>query len=168
MNRDCDFEAVADDYYQHVYGDAWMDVKDYLKKVSNVFDFSFMSGESSVDPARGKHYNPARAELLAAVPELAAEGRAIALKHMTMPTRPQAVSMRLLLRHTEYIEGVAAFMREKALGHDHIALEMARAFYKSFGKHEIEIERYFDHDMACKSLDRLVAAPQKYVLQEGM
>ena len=45
---------------------------------------------------------------------------------------------------------------------------MAKEFFHSFGKYEIEIERYFDHDMACKSLNRLVAAPQKYVLQEGM
>ena len=155
MNRDCDFDAVLEDYFSHIYGDAWQEVKAYLQKVSDVFDFSYMSGEKSIDPGKGKYYDPAQAERLAAVKALAAEGRAIAKAHLAMPNRPQTVSMRLLLRHAEYIEGVAQFMAEKALGNDDAARELATAFFHNFGKYEFEIERYFDFFLASHHLLRI-------------
>ena len=156
MNRDCDYDAVLEDYFSHIYGDAWQEVKAYLQKVSDVFDFSYMAGEKSIDPNKGKHYDPARAERLAAVKALAAEGRAIAKAHLAMPNRPQTVSMRLLLRHAEYIEGVAQFMSQKAQGYDEAAREQASAFFQDFGKYEFEMERYFDFFLASQFLTRIV------------
>jgi len=155
MNRDCDFDAVLEDYFSHIYGDAWKEVKAYMQKVSDVFDFSYMSGERPVDPEKGSFYDPSRAERLAVVKELAAEGRAIAKAHLAMPNRPQTVSMRILLRHAEYIEGIAAFMTEKALGHDCLAKEMATAFFQDFGKYEFEMDRYYDHSLFSRFMIRI-------------
>ena len=166
MNRACDYEAVLADYLSHIYGDAWQDVKAYLQKVSDTFDFAFMSGERSADPKKGNYYDPARAEIFAGVKALADEGRAIAEKHMTMPTRPQTVSMRLLLRHAEYIEGIASFVEEQVRGNETAALEKFAAFAKQFGKHEFEIERYFDHYLAVHSLST-IGTSDRAVYMEG-
>jgi len=156
MNRDCDYDAVLEDYFSHIYGDAWQEVKAYLQKVSDVFEFSYMAGEKPIDEAKGKFYDPSRVQRLAAVKELAAEGRAIAKAHLAMPNRPQTVSMRLLLRHAEYIEGYASFMIEKAQGHDQLAEEKMFAFLDDFGKYEIEIERYYDQHMAGWAMKRSI------------
>ena len=165
MNRDCDYDAVLADYFSHIYGDAWQDVKNYLQKVSDAFDFAFMSGERSADPEKGQYYDPARAKTMADVKALAAEGRAIAEAHMVMPTRPQTVSMRLLLRHAEYIEGIASFLEEQVQGNEKVAFEKFAAFERAFGKHEFEIERYFDHYMAFHTLSRLVTTDDTIRMQ---
>ena len=161
MDRDCDYEAVRDDYFKHIYGDAWQEVLSYLTRVSNAFDFSYMAGEKSADPEISSHYNPAMVPALSGIRELAAEGRSIALAHLSMPTRPQTVSMRLLLRHAEYIEGLAQFLLEKAQGNDYAAREKADAFIRKFGQYEFEIERYFDHGLGFQILHSIVARPKK-------
>ena len=155
MNRDCDYEAVREDYFRHIYGDAWEEVMAYLQKVTDTIDFLYMSAKKSANRAKGMHYNPDHVPQLESIREVAQEGRRIALAHMQMPTRPQTVSMRLLLRHADYIEGFAACMAEKAKGDDEAAFRVFEEFRKSFGKYEFELERYFDHGLAftCLRLD---------------
>jgi len=64
---------------------------------------------------------------------------------MTMPTRPQTVSWRLLGYHATYIELFSDLLLAKAKGHNFKATELLEHFKKEFGKFEIEIERYYDH-----------------------
>ena len=47
------------------------------------------------------------------------------------------------------------------------ALEIAEEFFAEFGKYEIELERYYDHYLAAKSLLPIVRKPAKFVLQAG-
>ncbi|MBR4864069.1 MAG: DUF4838 domain-containing protein [Oscillospiraceae bacterium] len=152
MNRDCDYDAVMEDYFRHAYGDAWKEVKDYLHTVSEVFDYGWMAGEKRLAPQYSVYYDPARAERLQQVAALAEKARSIAAAHPVMPTRPQAVSMRLLQLHAEYIEGFAACMTEKALGNNEKAVALFEDFCASFGRHEVEIDRYYDHEMAMATL----------------
>lgn len=165
MNRDCDYDTVVNDYLSHIYGDAWQEVKAYLQKVTDTFDFTYMTGEDSVDESKGKHYNPARVEKLAGVKALAEEGRAIAKAHMAMPTRPQTVSMRILLRHADYIEGIASFLMEIAQGNYKEGFEKFEEFRISFGKHELELERYYDHGLAFKTMHLIAKPPEIIVYQ---
>ena len=150
-DRNIDYEAELADYFYHCYGEDWREVRTYLEKVSEVFDLDYIYGDRSVDLKKGNYYNPAYAENLKQVKELAAGMRALVKEHMQMPTRVQNVCWRLLLRHTEYIEGIAEFIAEKALGHDKLALEMAYAFFERFGKNEFEMERYFDNGLCMDS-----------------
>jgi len=166
MDRNCDFEAVKDDYFQHIYGESWKEVKAFLQKVTDTFDFIYMTGEGSADARKGTHFNPAWAEKLPAIKALAAEGKAIAEAHLAMPNRPQTVSMRLLLRHAEYIEGYAEFIAAKAQGNDAEAKEKFEAFRDAFGRHEFEIERYFDHGLGFRTMSLIVSRPT-VILQEG-
>jgi len=164
MDTKKSFEEMEEDYFSHCYGSLWREVKDYFYEISHAFDFSFMEGEKSIDRTVSKYYNPAVAKKFAAVPQICAEGRALA-ERLSGETRPQAVSRRLLQLHTELCEGYAAFMYEKALGHNHLAYEMAHRFFDEFGKHEIEIERYFDHAMFCSCVNTMLKKRTKYIFQ---
>ena len=150
MDRECDYDAVLADYLSHIYGPDWQQVKSYLDGVTEAFHFPFMCGETSIDKERGSYYNPEMAIRLAEIPKLAQQAIALAKSHRVMPTRPQTVSYRLLERHAEYITLLAEIMSHKALGDQLTAFEKGEAFADTFGRHEFEIERYYDHDLAVK------------------
>jgi hypothetical protein len=152
LDHNCDYEAELEDYFSHVYGEDWRAVREYLQKVSDLFDIGWMYGEKRVADDQSAYYDPARWDLLEKAQVIAAEGKALAEAHLAMPTRPQTVSYRLLLRHAEYILGVAACMAEKAKGNDELAQEKGMEFFHDFGRYEFEIERYYDHELACRTL----------------
>ena len=156
LNRDCDYEAELADYFLHIYGEDWQQVRDYLEQMSQAFHHPYMCGFASADPAKGKYYDPSQAEALSQVHELAARARRMAKAHLSMPTRPQTVSWRLLLRHADYCEGVAEIMIAKCKGQNEYAWELLHKFIPEFGKHEFELERYLDYELAAQSWCGLV------------
>lgn len=164
VNRECDYDAVLADYFYHIYGEDWEWVKSYLERISTAFDHRYMCGELGVlkeETKRGasasdSYYNPAHAANIARVKELAAEAREMVSKHMSMPTRPQTVCWRLLLRHAEYCERLAEVMTAKCLGHHSYAKELFNAFLKDFGKYDFELERYFDFGLAADSIEKVL------------
>ena len=169
MNRDCDYDEMLADFYYHSYGEDWKQVKNYLERISKAFDHKYMCGEMGENVGTDKEektgaepkatrsfYRPSHAKDLAEVKELAAQAREMVGKHMAMPTRPQTVSWRLLLRHAEYCERLAEIIAEKSLGHNRYAQELYAAFLLDFGKYDVELERYFDFGVAASSLDKVV------------
>ena len=152
LDCDCDYDAVVDDYLRHCYGESWTEVKDYLLRISEAFDFAYLEGERSAEPAKGAFYNPVHAEILKTIPALTADARAIAEANSRLPIRVQSVCMRLLLRHAEYCERLSEVMTAKALGEDAKAHELWDAFRCDFGKYEFELERWFDHGQTMTSL----------------
>ena len=156
VHRDLDYEAEAEDYFSHFYGEDWKAVRRYLRAVSDAFGKDYMAGQESADPARGSHYNPERAKKLGEVKELAAQARALAAQHMEMPTRPQTVAYRMLARHAEFCEGLAEVFIEKALGHNAQARDLNAAFFADFGKYEIELDRYMDFGLVANSISRIM------------
>ena len=165
MNRDCDFEAVKADYFSHIYGEDWQEAEQLLQSISQAFDFGYMEGEKSANPKISPYYDPQRVSRLEAIEELAAQEADLAEKHMAMPTRPQTVSWRLLLRHSEYCRGWAQIMVQKAMGHNFKAVELAKAFFPQFGKYEWEMERYYDHMLACRVLEQIKKKPTGLILE---
>ena len=95
---------------------------------------------------------------------MAALERNLANKHLVMEYRPQTVSWRMLLRHAEYVEKWAQLMIEKAEGNNFKAVELAKAFCDEFGKYELEMERYYDHSLACRVLEHITRKPQGLIL----
>ena len=153
MDRDCDYDATMEDYFSHLYGKDWKQVKAYMEGISDAFGEKYMAGEDSADPKKGTHYNPARAAKLEYVYELAATARALAKKHKSMPTRPQTVAYRLLGRHAEYCERLADVFIAKCQGFDKLAVEKMRQMIADYGKYEFELERYLDYGLAMRTLE---------------
>lgn len=153
IDRDCDYDAVMEDYFFHLYGEDWKQVKAYLTGISNAFGEKYMAGEDSSDREKGTHYNPARAAELSKVAELAAVARELAAKHKVMPTRAQTVAYRLLNRHAEYCEKLAEVFIAKCQGYDKLAVEKMNAFAADYGRHDYELERYLDFGLAVRTLE---------------
>ncbi len=164
MNRDCDFDAVKEDYFSHIYGEDWKEALSLLERITAAFDYDYTAGERSVDGAVSKYYDPARLPRLESIKELAAEERAMVAKHMAMPTRPQTVSWRLLRYHADYIQLFAEVLIAKCVGHDYKAKEALERFKQEFGKFELEIERYYDQQNTFYALGSLVKNTKSIII----
>ena len=164
MNRDCDYEAELADYFSHFYGEDWQVVRKYLDDITAAFDHAYMCGQKSVDTTKGDLYNPAHAKELAEVKELAAGMRAVIAEHKQLPTRPQSIAWRILLRHTEYCERLAEVMTEKCLGHTKYALELFEKFKLDFGKYDFELERLLDVGLCFTAINIMIKQKPKIEL----
>lgn len=163
-NRDLDYEAELEDYFSHIYGQDWLQVKIYLENISAAFDHAYMCGERYTDATRGELYNPEHAKNLEKVKVFTAEIRELVKTHLVMPTRAQTVCWRLLLRHAEWCENLAEVFIEKCQGHDDEAVALFEQFTKDFGKYDFELERYFDFGLAVKSLENILKMRPKIEL----
>jgi len=165
MNRDCDFEAVKEDYFSHIYGEDWREAESILSRITTAFDFGYMEGVKSKNREISLYYDPERVPRLQAIAELCAEEKALAEKHMTCPTRPQTVSWRLLAFHAEYCKLFSEILVEKARGHNFRAKELLSEFCDKMGAYEIQWERYYDHGLACRVLEQITGKPKKIILE---
>jgi len=159
MDRDVNYEVLQEDYFSHIYGEDWRHAAAVLQKISDTFDFAYMEGECSEDPAVSDYYAPSRIPQLSKLYELAAAERDLANKHLNMSYRPQTVSWRLLLRHALYVEKWAQIMIEKAQGNNFKAAAFSKQFCDDFGIYELEMERWYDHSLACRVLEHITRKP---------
>jgi hypothetical protein len=153
MNRDCDFDEVARDYFSHIYGEAWEQALECLTTLRDTLDYPWMAGEA------GPALEIPR--IRKAMEALAAREAALAKSHRVMPYRAQTISMRLLSRHAEYIRDLGEVVVEKALGNHQKAAELLDAFRVRFGAYEVELERYFDHFLAFRFFQRRIGTIPK-------
>jgi len=137
-------EEIAEDYCRCAFGDAWREFRDYLRKLSDTFDFYYLKGKRSANPKVSVRYNPEMAARFRAFGELKEEGMALIREHYNLPARIGTVSVRLLEYGLEFAEMMAAALAEKAVGHDEKASELYERLRLEFGKKEVDIERYYD------------------------
>ena len=163
-DRELDYEAELEDYFSHIYGADWKTVKTYLEQISAAFDHAYMCGERSADLNHGELYNPAHARDLEQVREITAELREVIKTHMAMPTRPQTVCWRLLLRHTQWCDRLAEIFIAKCKGYNKYALELFEEFVEEFGQYDYELERYFDFGLAVASFQNILKKRPKIEL----
>lgn len=163
-DRELSYEAELEDYFSHIYGPDWKQVKTYLENISAAFDHAYMCGERSADAAKGELYNPEHAKDLEKVRQYAADIRQLVDTHLAMPTRPQTVCWRLLRRHAQWCEGLAEVFMEKCKGNNEEANQLFDRFVKDFGQHDFELERYFDFGLAVKSLENILKLRPKIEL----
>ena len=165
MNRDCDFDAVKEDYFSHIYGEDWQKVLRLLESICKAFDYEYTSGAKSKDPEISDFYNPEQIASLERVRELAAMERNLVSKHMAMPDRPKTVSWRLLGYHANYIEMFSDMLIAKAAGDDFKAREKLERFKKEFGRFEVEIERYYDQSNTFRAINSYNKSNKSIVLE---
>ena len=165
LDGDKNFEEILEDYFSHIYGEDWKKYLSYFERISAAFDFAYMEGEKSKDPARGNYYDPDRARLLSHVAELCAEGRALAKDLPESPTRPQRVSRQLLTYHTVFCTLLAEIVQAKACGKDETAFALSERFQEEMGKYELAIDRYYDHGLASRVVNLIVRKPKKIIFE---
>jgi len=164
VNRDCDYDALLDDYFSLLFGEDYQEVLSYLNNVSEAFGEKYMAGEDHTPGATDPLHNPERAPKLEPVFEMAAVARALAKKNRKTPVRVQALAWRLLDRHAEMVAGLADVFIAKCRGYDKLALEKMDAFIESFGRHDYELERYCDFGLLAR-LTRSIVVKMPFVEQ---
>jgi len=165
VDRECDYDALLDDYFAHLFGEDYQKVLAYLNGVSEAFGEKYMAGEERGEGFKDPLHNPERAAKLEIVPELAAVARDLVKKNRKTPVRVQALAWRLLERHAEFSEGVAEVFKTKALGYDKLALEKMDAFIESFGRHDYELERWCDFGLFA-TLTRAIIVKMPHIQYE--
>ena len=158
IDKNLDYEALKNDYFEHAYGPDWQAALGYFEKLSQLFDHSYMCGDKQVDPTQSIYYDPSRVEAFEQVHNIAAQGRVLAAAHKKMPHRMQMIHWRLLERHTEWCDLIADCMIAKCKGQDVLAQEMWKKSVDSFGKYDLELDKWFDMSLAAVSYNRIMKA----------
>ena len=138
------YEELEKDYFTHAYGDQWELALEYLRAVDTYMPQTYMEAKHT-SRIPNNFYNPAMEEKLLALVPMAKAFEEKLDANKNMPVRVQTVAMRLLRLHAQYVQGLAKAMALKSVGKDAEAKEAAAAFFAEFGKHEVAVERYYDH-----------------------
>lgn len=158
MDKNLDYDALKEDYFRHAYGPDWKAALSYFEKLSELFDHAYMCGDLQTDPAQSIYYDPSRVRDFEEVHNVTAQGRALAAAHKKMPHRMQVMHWRLLDRHTEWCDLIADCMIAKCKGQDILAQEMWKKAVDTFGKYDLELDKWFDMSLAAVSYNRIMKA----------
>ena len=157
MNCSCDFDEVREDYFKHIYGQRWDKVLKVLQRISDIFDIAYMQNlyQSHI------HYKEldeqvvkdlSRLPKFQRVHDLAAELRYHYERKGKDLTRVQTVFWNVLWYFAEYMDYYADMMIYRCQGQVFKSRELVAEFINEFAKHELEIERFYDHPLAMESL----------------
>ena len=138
------FEALAEDYFSHAFGEKWQEVYAYLQSISTCFDYDWMSGHKSQDLAIGKCYNPAMAEKLAPISGLVKAFAPTIAENKDQPRRASSVAWRLLDQHRDFVCLIADVATKRALGDNAGAEEAQDLFWKVMSPREIYMQTCYD------------------------
>ena len=149
-------DEIAEDYFSHAYGADYKKFYNYLEKLGRIFDYSYLEGEHSANASVGRFYNPEYALGLDEFDEVIEEGRALIKEHYNSDVRLNTVSVRLLEHQLDFCTGLKNVLKLKAVGKEDEAAAALDEFRISFGKHEVEIQSYYDHYHFFAKFNRLV------------
>jgi len=149
------FEEIVEDYFPYVYGEDWKKFYDYLNELGQLFDHAYLEGARTKDIEVSSYYNPEHVRNLEKIPALLKRGEELVRTHYNSDYRVQTLAVRLLEHHIRYCELFADALVEKAQGHEQEAWDKYQFLRLEFGKHELEIERYYDHFMAAHTFKSL-------------
>ncbi|MBR2388877.1 MAG: DUF4838 domain-containing protein, partial [Clostridia bacterium] len=145
------FEEQLDDYFRHAYGEDYKEVIAFFEKLSKLIDFRFANKRKS-----GLFNEPQYEAGFLKVPELVDSFAPFVEAHKNMPKRVQTVAYRMLRRYLEYCKGISRVFALKCVGNDEEANKEFNSFAASFGKYELEMERWYDHYLATAAFGTMV------------
>ena len=137
------FEEQIDDYFKHAYGEDYKEVIAFFEKLSKLIDFNFANKRK-----KGLFNEPKYESDFLKVEALVDSFAPFVEAHKNMPKRAQTVAYRVLRRYLEYCRGFSEVLVLKCTGEDKAANEAYARFSASFGKYELEMERWYDHFLA--------------------
>jgi len=146
---------IVEDYYSTAYGEDWRDFYNYLHKIAKIYDVKYMEGALSKNRGVSPYYNPDFAASLDALYPVLEEGKALIESHYNSDYRIRTVSVRLLEKHLELMEGIIPITKAKACGKDDEAKALFEKWRDNFGRYECEIEMCFDHALFFNRYQRI-------------
>ena len=146
------YEDIVEEYFECAFGEAWRKFYDIFLKLDEAFDYQFMVRRKSIDVRVSTLYNPEHAKSLEKVKEITERLRALIKEHYNADYRVGTVSVRLLEYYAEYCDLLADAYIPKAQGNDALALERFNHLVERMGRHEVAIEKYFDHTLMTNAL----------------
>ena len=139
-------DEIAKEYFDAAFGAASDEVYNYMRSISDLFDFRYMSGEMSVNEAVSPYYNPEYAcRVENGIADILTKGRALVEKYYNSDERVRTVSVRLLEKHLTYCDYFARLTVAKAKGNDLLSKQIFTEYREYFGKLEYEMRPYFDN-----------------------
>lgn len=150
------FEVLMEDYFSHAYGEDWREVAAFFKRIGEILDFGYLTGQLSKNPQRGLYYHPAIADACTEVAACAEAFDTFVQAHRQRPLRAQTVAYKLLHYYLLFLKGVVKPIALKAVGNDVKAREALVAFFDYFGQYETEIERWYDHYLFAYALHDVI------------
>ena len=153
-DKDVSFEELKKDYFSHAYGENWREIADHLEQISDIFDVKYLEVAHRSSAPRVL-VSAEKAEAMKAVKPLceAIKSKVKSWKK-SCPKRIYSLSLRLLELHAEFCVDLAGSMILTAEGKADEAFDAFNAAFAAIGRHEPEIERYFDHYLAYSALRR--------------
>lgn len=145
------YKEIVDDYFEAAFGEVGKEFLSYLERLDSAFDYQYMIGRNSANEKVSAYYNPKIAEQLKKVYPIVDEGLKLIKEHYNSDYRVGTVSVRLLEYHAEYVKLLADCFTEKALGNDEAAQDKLDCLAERMGRHEAEIEKYYDHGLMVKA-----------------
>ena len=145
-------EALKVDYFKHAYGDDYKEVIAFFEKLGDAVKYNYFIPEYAEN---GNFYRPEISDKIRTVVKICNDFSHFVEEHKNMPYRVQTVSYRILGRYLEYCKGVAISLALKAEGKENEAKRKFNEFRVSFGKYELEMERYYEQQLCMASLSRI-------------
>ena len=146
------YEDIVEEYFECAFGEDWRKFYDYFVELDEAFDYQYMVRRKSANPKISPLYNPEHVKNLERVKEITARGRELIKEHYNSEHRVGTISVRLLEYHAEYCDLLAEAYIPKAMGDDKLALEKFEHLVERMGRHEVAIEKYFDHTLMTNAL----------------
>ena len=137
------FEELLDDYFKHAYGEDYKEVIKFFEELGKLIDFRFANKRK-----KGLFNEPQYESDLRSVAAFVDSFVPFVEAHKNMPKRVQTVAYRILWRYLEYCKGISSVFATKCIGEDEKANKEFARFTASFGKYELEMERWYDHCLA--------------------
>jgi len=155
------FEDLKEDYFSHAFGENWKAVVEYLEKLRDLMDYAYFFGLRSTDPAKGKFYCPEMAPRAAEVRKLAEEFETVIKENKNQPYRASTVAWQLLGYHINIVKNMADVLENKCVGNHLEAIRAIDRIVKEMSAKEIYIERYYDHYLFTRTLERYTEGMRK-------
>ncbi len=146
------FEIMLEDYFSHAYGADWQAVCEYLSAIRDRLDYAGLFTLRKIHATSA----PEQARLAAEVAAVTAAFRPVIKKNLVQKKRASTVAWQLLQYFAEYAEGYAAVVERLASNDQPGAEAAAEKLIDAFSKHEIYIERYYDHCLAMSGIKHML------------
>ena len=147
-----DFEELKEDYFKHAYGEDYQEVIAFFERLGSAVSYDYFVQKYA---ATGDFYKPELIESIKSIEKIADDFAPFVEAHKNMPYRAQTVAYKLLAKYLEYCKGLSKALALKANGDEEEAQKAHNELRVSFGKHEIEIEHWYDQQMCFASLGRI-------------